>query len=365
MYHTAAIKKPRNVAERILDGVLDGTGSILSIKEAYAIITGDRDVTGLPNRMREESLGIALSDEYGRLTEAVSTAAFANSFANSINRRFYAFYPNHELHQVWRALAKIERVDNFRSHDYVRLGGYGNLPNIAEGAAYPALVSPTDLKGTVAVAKRGGTESITREAIKNDDVGMLKQIPIELALAAVQTLAEFVTDFVRTPPILPDFLPVFHTSKGNLGSDALNPVSYMVGFNAIRAQGRPSGSSEARMNLEVRNIWVPIDLEEAAFNMFQRNLNQDFAFHQSRKPNMRVVHWWEDVNDWYLTADADVSQAVVIAFLDGQEDPEIFVQDVPNAGSMFSNDKITLKIRHIYGGNVISRRGLYKSVVAG
>lgn len=356
--------KPRNTAERILDGVLDGSGSILSIKEAYAVITGDRDVTGLPGRMSRECLGIALSDEYGGLTEAITTAAFANSLANSVNRRFQVFYPNHELHQVWRALAKIERVTDFRSHDFIRLGGYGNLPNVAEGAPYPALVSPNDVKGSVAVTKRGGTESITREAIKNDDVGVLKQIPKELALAAVQTLAEFVTDFLRTPPTLPDLLPVFHVSKGNLGSTALNPVSYILGYNAIRDQGRPSGSGEARLSLEPRNIWVPIDLEETAFNLFQRNMNQDFNFYQSRKPNIRVVSWWEDVNDWCLTADASTSEAVVVTFLDGQEDPEIFVQDEPSAGSMFSHDRITLKVRHIYGGNVISRRGLYKSVVA-
>ena len=40
-------------------------------------------------------------------------------------------------------------------------------------------------------------------------------------------------------------------------------------------------------------------------------------------------------------------------FLGGREEPELFVQDMPNVGSMFSNDKLTYKIRHIYGGNVL------------
>jgi hypothetical protein len=42
-----------------------------------------------------------------------------------------------------------------------------------------------------------------------------------------------------------------------------------------------------------------------------------------------------------------------VGFLDGQEEPELFVQDQPNGGSMFSNDKLTYKIRHIYGGTVL------------
>jgi hypothetical protein len=31
---------------------------------------------------------------------------------------------------------------------------------------------------------------------------------------------------------------------------------------------------------------------------------------------------------------------------------------------MFSNDQLTYKIRHIYGGNVLDYRGMHKAVVA-
>ncbi len=355
--------KPRNTAERILDGVITGTGPILSIREAYAVITGDRGISGLAKDLKTEVLASMVGAEEGRFSEAVSTMSFAKALANSVNRQVSAFYPSNELHRVWRALAKVVTVEDFRVYDFIRYGGYSNLPIVAETANYPALVSPVETKGSFAVAKRGGTESISREAIKNDDVAFLREIPKLLILAAAETLAEFVTDFLRSPPTMPDLLPVFHASTGNLGSASLNPVSYMVGFNAIRAQGRPSGTSERRLDLEPRNIWVPVDLEETAFNMFQRNLNQDFNFYQSRRPNIQVVHWWNDLNDWCLSAGAEESQAVVVGFLEGREDPEIVVQDLPGAGSMFSNDRITLKIHHTYGGNVMSRRGLYKAVV--
>jgi hypothetical protein len=55
-----------------------------------------------------------------------------------------------------------------------------------------------------------------------------------------------------------------------------------------------------------------------------------------------------------------------IGFLDGREEPELFIQDMPNTGSMFSNDKLTYKLRHIYGGGVLvdGEKAATKAVVA-
>ena len=55
---------------------------------------------------------------------------------------------------------------------------------------------------------------------------------------------------------------------------------------------------------------------------------------------------------------------IEIGFLDGNEEPELFIQDQPTVGAMFSHDKLTWKLRHTYGGNVLDFRGLTKAVVA-
>ena len=39
-------------------------------------------------------------------------------------------------------------------------------------------------------------------------------------------------------------------------------------------------------------------------------------------------------------------------------------KDNPTSGSMFTHDKLTWKIRHIYGGNVLDYRGMYGAIVA-
>ena len=73
--------------------------------------------------------------------------------------------------------------------------------------------------------------------------------------------------------------------------------------------------------------------------------------------------YWTDTNDWALSADKMDVASVEIGFLDGNQEPELFIQDNPTVGSMFSHDKLTYKIRHVYGGNVLDFRGLWKSVL--
>jgi hypothetical protein len=118
------------------------------------------------------------------------------------------------------------------------------------------------------------------------------------------------------------------------------------------------------LHIGPRNLWVPAELEEAATDLFRRNTENDKTFIQTLALNVIPVWYWTDPNDWVVTADKMDIPTVEIGFLDGDEEPTIFVQDNPTHGSMFTNDKMTWKIRHIYGGAVTDYRGAFKSVVA-
>ena len=111
-------------------------------------------------------------------------------------------------------------------------------------------------------------------------------------------------------------------------------------------------------------LLVPVDLEEAAFNMLQRNTNNDRFFIQQQGIEVVPVPEWTDTNDWVLAADPAVSAGIEVGFFNGRQEPEIVVADAPTSGSLFTHDKIDLKIRHIYGGAVDDYRPLYKAVVA-
>lgn len=335
-------------------------GGPQSFRECYIEITGDRRVTGELRHCDAGRLREALGDS--PLREAIDSTTFSYVLGDSITRRMVADYNTPSMYDVWRRIVNVVPINDFRTQHRTRYGGYGDIPTVAQGAPYTALTSPTDEEATYAVVKRGGTEELTIEAIRNDDVGLVRQIPVKLSRAARRTLSKFVLDFIRTNPTLYDSVAFFHASHNNLGSTALSATTLAAGRLAMMQQTE-AGSSD-RLGIPPKFLLVPTDLEETAFDLFRRQTNNDTDFVESLQMTVLPVWYWTDANDWALMADPMDIPTIEVGFLDGNEEPELFVQDTPTVGSMFSNDKLTWKLRHIYGGQVVNYRGAYKAVVA-
>ena len=334
--------------------------NVQSLRECYIEITGDRRVTG---QIRDCDLG-RMAESLGVMRESVTSSTWSDALGDSITRRMQAVYTGLTNLDAWRRVATTAPIKDFRTQERIRIGGYGNLPAVAQGAPYQPLGSPGDDKATFAVSKRGGTEDVTLEAIKNDDVQALRPIPTELALAAKNTLYEFVFDFFRVNGLIYDSKALYHADHNNLFTGALTASEFAAHRLAMLKQTR-AGSAK-RLATGPAAILVPFELQETAYDLFVRNQNLDKTFVQTINPEVIPVSYWTDGNDWCTVADPVVLPVLEVGFLDGQEEPELFVQDQPNGGSMFSNDKLTYKIRHIYGGTVLvdGEKGTTKAVVA-
>lgn len=332
--------------------------NVHSFKECYIEMTGDRYVTGRLENMDRTRMAEAMGASF---RESLDSTSFANVLGTSITRRLVVDYREMGQYDIWRNACNVVSISDFRTQTRTRYGGYGNLPTVNEGDPYAAMTSPTDEAATYTPAKRGGTEDVTLEMIKNDDVGAIQRIPVKMSRAAKRTLATFVLDFVRTNPTLYDSVAFFHASHGNLGASALDATS--LAASRLRMLKQAELGSADRLGIGPKYIWVPMDLQEAAVNLFNRNTNNDKTFVNAMSLTVMPVWYWTDTNDWALSADPMDIPGIEVGFLDGKEEPELFVQDNPSVGSMFSNDKITYKIRHIYGGNVVEYRGWDKSVV--
>ncbi|MEO5341092.1 MAG: hypothetical protein H7837_11360 [Magnetococcus sp. MYC-9] len=337
------VEGQRDKIDKLLDAVLSGVvenGGSQSLREAYGAMTGDWRwrVTGRMDRA-----------DPSVLREALDSSSWSNVLGDAITRRMVADYRQNTVYDVWRLLATVVPVNDFRTQERTRYGGYGDLPTVAESGSYLPISSP-------------GTAKVTLEMIRNDDVGAVRQIPTRLSRAAKRTLARFVLDFLRSNPTIYDGKALFHADHGNLGSAALSLATWGDARLALLAQ-LELGSGE-RLGIPPKTLWVPPDLEESAHNLFRRDTNQDPTFLQSNAPQVASVWYWADVNDWCVSADPVDIPLIEVGFLDGNQEPELFVQDAPTQGSLFSNDQVTYKIRHIYGGNVLDYRGLYKAVVA-
>lgn len=341
----------RDMLDAFFDPAHKDHGRVQSLKECYIELTGDRLITG---RTRD--------CDHSRLRESLGSASLGEVLGDSVARRMLADYRAAVDYDGWRQVASVVPVSDFRTQHRTRWGGYGDLPTVAQADPYTSLTSPGDEEATYSATKRGGTEDITIEMIKNDDVGAVRRIPSKLSRAAKRTLAKFVFDFLRSNAVIYDTKALFHADHGNLFTGALSASELAAHRLAMLKQ--TEGGSNDRIGITPTRLLVPVDLQQTAADLFKLSTNNEKTFIQSLTMNIIPVWYWTDASDWVTAADPLDIPGIEMGFLDGREEPELFVQDTPNSGSMFTNDKMTMKIRHIYGGAVVDYRAFTKAVVA-
>lgn len=354
---------PLEKAKEAFDNFFDPTKTAVSIRHLYVEVTGDRDVTG---QLKEAT----------RLTEALTTTDFDQILGDSITRRMLAEYRNLPNLNNWKGVvADVVPVSDFRTQRRLRFGGYGNLPIVGQGGAYAALASPTDEEATYSPAKRGGTEQVTLEMIINDDVSAVRRIPTRLARAAAQTLHEFVWDFLRLNSAIFDAVALAAAGHGNnIITTAFSSTNLTLARQRMVQQ--TDMSSGKRLGIEARVLVVPTDTEEIAFQTTMAvkavpdtslaGSAEPAAPNFAQKLGIRyiTIPYWTDANDWWVLGDPSAVPMIEIGFLNGREEPELFVQDSPTSGSMFSNDVLTWKIKHTYGGAPMDFRGFVGGIVS-
>ena len=326
-----------------------------SIKEAYILVTGDKELSG---RIKERS----------RMLASLDTTSWANVLANTLNRQLVKDY-NYLNLDTWRDIVDVVDVKDFRPQVRVRFGGYGTLDTVPQGGPYLGLTSPTDESMNYTPTKRGGTEDVTLEMIKNDDVGAITKIPTRMARAAGRTLHHFVYDFLKPSinPVIYDSVALYIAAHSNIGTAALD----LAGLKAARVRmvSQTELNSMEPLGIELGFVLVPAALEETAFELstgkFGVYYKEEETFLHTLGLKPIRVDYWTDATDWVAVAKRESGVGLEIGFLDGQQTPELLVSDMPNVGSWFTNDKLTYKIRHIYGGGITDYRFFDGSVVAG
>jgi len=123
------------------------------------------------------------------------------------------------------------------------------------------------------------------------------------------------------------------------------------------------------LGLENPILWVPRSLRGTALALKGSEKNPENAeqgintirdsFEPVVSPYLRG-----DENNYYLSARQSDIEGIEIGFLNGQEEPEILVQDQPTVGNVFVYDTIRYKVRHEYGGAVVDYRAFAGSIVS-
>ena len=342
-----------------------------SIKEAYHAFTG-RHAYNIGNEdlnrmILAESIGCVPSSDARRLTEALTTS-WAQALGDSITRSLIQAY-NFAPLQSWRMItSNITSPTDFRTQRRVRIGGFDVLAIVGENAAYPALTTPTDEEATYAVDKYGGTEFVTLEMIANDDLGGIVRIPQAMGRAAVLTLyrAIWVTTIAGNAVIY-DAVALF--AAGHNNDEATTPLDE-AGLGILRrkmVEQTALDETSGFVGVTPRFLAVPADLFVQAFKFTESSSAVVGTAESATVPNLFQsmtaieVPLFTDVNDWFMIADPATIPTIEVGFLNGRQDPEILVQDQPAVGTVFTNDRVTYKVRHIWALTVLDFRGFQRA----
>jgi hypothetical protein len=367
--HVSEAEKIQAAFDKMFDLDIDSTrlGTIhgfQSIREAYARVTGDASLLG--GISDYTTLGQARVSENApltRISEAdVTTVSFSYLLGTSMNKRLLKDYQAWPAE--WSRFCTIVPIRDFKQQSRVRLGAFGSLPVVAEDSAYTT-VTLNDSAAVYVPQKRGNLVTVSRETIINDDLQAIKQIPTKLAVAAAYTLAEFVYAFLSDNPNIYDGSALFTSGAphSNLGAAALSTSSMQLGVTAMREQTNYAGK---RIGLRPRFLIVPPELEWVSM-VATRSAGVPGSPNNDINPMLGyvtpiVAPQLSSATQWFLAADPREVDTIEIGFVGGQLNPALFIQDSPLLGLNFSQDAISYKCRHEYGGCVTDFRGLYRGL---
>lgn len=338
---------------------LRGVPAFSSLRAAYVEMTGDTDVTGVLNPQQLRRMQAA----YGDLT-------FSYALGNTLYRRLVNDYREANDYGVSRLVgSNIRNARDFRTLESIRIGYYGDLPDVdTDNEDYPDLGEVSDEKVEYALNEKGGIITINRKMILNDDLRLVQKIVSRLPRAARRTKAKRVWNlFIGNATYKGDSKAIFHSDHGNLGSTAYAIAPALAARTAMAKQTEP-GSGE-RIGLRPVTVAFPADLYGIVKNVNDFNpqavtVDNGNSMYGFFKPEGLVeVPFMTDTTDWMMFGDPDECEIVEIAFLNGQQEPQMQAADNPAVGQMFVGGRIQYRITHDYECECVDYRNAYKAVV--
>ena len=344
----------------------DSVPAFGSIREMYTYFTGDTEVSGRFNRK-------ALAPEL-RSSMDINSATFTYVLGNTLSRRLVGIY---------KAMAFLEEkiisikkpVKDFRTQEAVLVGGFGDLATVdPEAADYQEIAGVTDEESTYSIGQKGNLLTITRKTIVNDDISIIQRLIDGLGRAARRTHAKYVWALITGNANCSDGTAIFTGGHGNLGATALSHATALIAYKALAAMTEKDSGERIGLLSDASikpNLFGPIDIMETVAQIAEdeyyfsaNDLTTKVRNPLKGKINGIVNPLMTDTNNWYMLLPPEVIDLIEMGYLNGREEPELFVADGVQAEQVFVADKVRYKIRHEYAGANIDYRGGYGAIVA-
>ena len=343
--------------------VADGIRQALMSRAGFENREKDNVYNGMTLReyarmaLTENGIGVASYNPMQMVGLALthSTSDFGNILLDVANKALLQGWE--EAVETFEQWTKKGQLSDFKTAHRVGMGGFPSLRQVREGAEYK-YVTTGDKGETIALATYGEIFSVTRQAIINDDLNQLTDVPMKMGRAAKATIGDLVYAVLTKNPKMSDGKAIFHSDHKNLSSGAISVASLDDARKLMRLQKEGDRS----LNIRPAFMLVPVALETQASQTIKSasvkgadvnagiiNPIQNFAtvIAEARLDDV-------DAKAWYLTA-AQGTDTIEVAYLNGVDTPYIDQQEG------FSTDGIATKVRIDAGVAPLDYRGLVKS----
>lgn len=292
-----------------------------------------------------------------RSAGAASTGDFSVLLENALHKILLAQYA--VTPDTWSRFCATGSVGDFKASKRYRLGSFGVLSQLNELGEFTNKAIPDGERQSLTIGTKGNIIGISRQAIIDDDLQAFSSLATMLGRAAKLTIESDVYALLALNaglgPTMNDGLTLFHATHANITTGAaLGSAAIDADRVAMGLQRDPSGN-------EILDLTPTLLLLSKGLGGTARQINNgayDFDSTKFQTAN-RVGGLFSDIIDTgritgtrrYLFADPGVAPTIEVAFLDGQKEPFMDMQQG------WRVDGAEWKVRLDYGVAGIDWRG--------
>ena len=286
------------------------------------------------------------------------TSDFPLLLENAMHKTLQAAYATAAL--TWNRFCATGSVSDFRAHNRYRTGSFGSLDAVNELGEFVNKSIPDGEKASITAGTKGNIINLSRTAIINDDLGAFVGLSNMLGRAAARTVEADVYALLALNgglgPAMADGKSLFHADHGNIGTAAAISMAAIDADRVTMAMQKDVSGNDY-LDLRPSVLLVPIGLGGTARSINDAQYDPDTA-NKLQKPNI-VNGLFRDIVDTprmtgtrrYLFADPSEAPVLEVAFLDGNQNPYLELQNG------FDVDGARYKVRLDYGVGAIDYRG--------
>jgi phage major head subunit gpT-like protein len=233
---------------------------------------GASDLRGFSLReLARESLRMAGQPVGGDVLEmvgrALTTSDLPTILGNTANRSLMQGYETAD--ETWRVWAGVGSVSDFKTNTLVRIGEMDDLDEIGEEGEFK-YGSRTEGKEEYKIATYGKLFKISRQALINDDLGVLSDIPRAHGEAWARKIGDLVYAVLVANSAMGDGKALFHADHGNIGTTGLISETTMAEVIKLMKLQKDIGGKR-RLNIRPQFILASAAQEGAAEIFFNSN----------------------------------------------------------------------------------------------